>query len=242
MAEEDSTQVNNAEVQEALSEEILADAKRRAQRALQKAERDGKRLEAREVKKAQDLREHVIRQAKDRVARDRTVFDSALRLEERRRRLAVQGEVIDEAFDRALAKLKSREGYDYREALVALTVEAVAAMRGEAFVLKLNAADREQFGQELPPEVARLIKEQQGRDVKLGLDERTVDVAGGVVVAADDGLSLYDNSLDARLTRMSGDLRFLVGDVLFKDEEDPEAQPQSPKPEAQGPAEEEGRA
>ncbi len=211
-------QKDNRKVEDVLKDEILADARRRAERVLKRAGRDGERVARRELRKAEDLRKHHIEQAGARIERDKVVFASGLVLEERRRRLATQGQLIDEVFAQALERLRGREGFDYRAVVIRLAVEAVQAMQGDEFVLRLGEADLASMKNDLPAEVARTVKGPDGREVRLRVADDPAPIAGGVIVARADGCAEYDNSLAARLKRLSSDVRFEVADVLFGDD------------------------
>ncbi len=221
------------ENEKVLSDEILADARRRAERMASRAEAEARKLVEESVAQARAVADAEARDVEAKLARERQVFDASLRLEERMRRLAVQGRLIDEAFAKALERLRSREGYDYRAVLRRFAVEAIASMRGDAFVLHLARADHDAMRGALPAETAAAVRETSGRAVTVTAAERPGPFEGGLVVESADGRQRVDSSFAGRLRRMRDDLRFDVADVLFGEQgpagEQAKAEPRSSK-------------
>lgn len=203
------------EVEKVLSEEILSDARRRAERTVKRAERSGGKILDRAKSEAEKVRGRVLGQAEARVQRERHTFDSTLALEERMRRLKAQGGLLDEVFARALERLEARDGFDYPRVLRELAVEAVLAMTGDAFVLRLGGDDLKSMKGKLPAEVAAAVREASGRKVRVSAAEGPAPITGGVIVESADGGQRFDNSFAGRLRRMTDELRFEVAGVLF---------------------------
>lgn len=201
-----------------LSDEILADARRRGERAVKRAQADAKKLLEQALAEAKAVGDAALADVERRLARERQVFDASLLLDERMRRLAVQGRLLDETFDRALERLRSREGFDRRAVLVRFAVEAIGEIGGDAFVLRLDAADLESMGATLPADVAAAARGKIGRDVTVTAGASAGRGIVGVVVESADGRRRVDNSFAERLRRMRDELRFDVADVLFGSE------------------------
>ena len=130
------------------------------------------------------------------------------------RRLVAEGRLLDAAFAGALAKLRSREGFDYRRVLSRLAVDGIAAMRGDAFVLRLAKADAA-LGASLAAEVAAAAGEKTGCAVKVTVSEAPGAFEGGVIVESAAGSERVDNSFAGRMKRVEADLRFEVAEALF---------------------------
>jgi len=212
-------QAKNSE--KVLSEEILADARRRAERTVKRAEAEAAKLVEQALAEARAAGEVETRAVEKKLARERLVFDASLQLEERMRRLNVQGALIDEAFASALEKLRSRKGFDYRRVVRDLAVEAVLAMPGDAFVLRLAKGDLDAMRGSLPGEVAAEARAKGGRGVTVSVSEAHGGFDAGVVVETADGRQRVDNSFAGRLRRLRGALRFEIADLLFGKEEEP---------------------
>jgi len=201
-----------------LSDEILADARRRGERAVKRAEADAKKLIEQALAEAKAVGDAALADVERRLARERQVFDASLLHDERMRRLAVQGRLLDETFDRALERLRSREGCDYRAVVVNLAVEAIGEIGGDAFVLRPDAADLESMGATLPADAAASARRKIGRDVTVTAGPAAGRGIAGIIVESADGRRRVDNSFAERLRRMRDDLRFDVADVLFGSE------------------------
>jgi len=210
------------DVEKVLSEEILAEARRKAERAVTRAQLEGEKLVESAVKDAEALRHAVLEETRRRIERERQVFDSSLRLEERMRRLKTQGALIDEVF--ASAHLKLAAGKSKMETVVVnLAVEAVLAMKGSAFVVHLpplGAADLESMKNTLPGAVAAAVRSASaGREVHLTVANTPAPIDHGVIVESEDGRERVDNSFATRLARMKGELRFDVAKLVFPEKE-----------------------
>jgi V/A-type H+-transporting ATPase subunit E len=221
MSEEPKTvQEDENEAEDVLSDEILTDAKKRGERTVKRAERDGKKVVDRAVKEAEAMRKRVLERADEQVAREQKVFESSIALEERMRRLKAQGELLEEAFGSALAKLRAREGFNYDDVFVKLAVEAIDALEGDAFVLRLSPSDVDAMKGDVARAVSAAAKKDLDRDVTLTVETARAPISGGVIVETPDGSRRVNNSFAGRLERMKDDLRFGVADVLFGKEED----------------------
>ncbi len=203
------------DTEKVLSDEILTDARRRAERTVKRAETEGRKLLEQALAEAGAAGDAERREVERRLARDRQVFEASLLQEERMRRLAAQGKLIDEAFAEALKRLASREGGNYPKVVRDLAVEAILAMRGDAFVLRLAKTDADALRPGLPGEVAAAVREKSGRAVTVTVSGEAGAFDAGVVVEAADGRQRVDNSFAGRLRRLRGELRFDVADALF---------------------------
>ena len=205
------------DVGKVLSEEILADARRRAERTVKRAEREGKKLVDRVVKQAEAVRRRVLERGKERIERERQVSDSGLALEERMCRLKALGELLDEVFAEAMTRLLERRNRKYKALVTELAVEAVLAMTGDAFVLHLGKKDLASIKRGLRGEVTAAVREMSGRTVQVTIANAAAPIDAGVVVESADGRQRFDNSFAGRLERMKDDLRFEVAEVILGD-------------------------
>lgn len=203
------------DVEKVLIDEILADARRRADRTVKRAEREGRKLIDRVVKEAQAVRDRVVERGQTGLDRERHVFDSTIVLEERMRRLNAQGRLLDEVFQEAMTQLAERHGTNYKTLVKDLVVEAVLAMTGDDFVLHLGKADLTSVKRGLRTEVTAAVREMSARTVRLTIADVPAHIQAGVVVASADGTQRFDNSFAARLERASDALRFEVAALLF---------------------------
>ncbi len=189
--------------EEALTQEIIADARRRADRIKQRAERDARKVMDEARKAAQAEREGLLQVAARRAEHERQVSRGRLEQDLARLRLQVRQDLVQRVraeAERRLAELAA--GADHREVLVKLALLAVEAMSGERFELVLCPRDRQRWGEELAAEVRDAVQGRLGRDARVELSEETLSSAGGLVVRGADGHEVADQSFEARLDRL----------------------------------------
>ncbi len=211
---------NEKDVEQVLSDEILADARRRADRVVKRAEREAKKATDRVVKDAEDVRARMLSVVDGRIAQQRHVFESGIALEERMRRLKVQGRLIDEVLEEGLDRLTRRDGLDYEKVLRNLAVEAAIGMKADKLVMKLGKEDWKSMKDMLPGAVASIVKEKTGCEVTIVPDEVSPSIEAGVVMTVEDGSEEFDNSFAGRMRRMKDELRFEVAELIFQATDD----------------------
>lgn len=198
----------NTGPQQVLREEIIADARRHAERVLGRARQEAQNLRE---KTRQEI-ERETRERLDAARRDaenrRGLILASVILETLRRRNTRTEEVLQGIRDEACRRILAREGFDYRETVVRLAAEAVGRMEGTRFVLQLSDADRQAFGAGLAGEVGR----RDGREgLQVAVDAAGATIDGGVIVRDAEGRRVWDNSLRARLDRFWPILRRQIG-------------------------------
>ena len=213
------TEETNETPEDVLSDEILSDARRRADRTVKRAEREGKKVIDAAVNRAEAARDHMLEMTDRRVARDEHVFTAALAQEERMRQLATQGALLAEVFEKAAGQLSARDGFDAAGLAQPFAVEAIRLMSGDAFVLRLAASDLAAMKATLADKVAAAVKAELGRDVRVTVASEPADIAGGVIVDSRDGAQQVDNSFAGRLERQKRELRFEVAERILEDAE-----------------------
>lgn len=198
--------------QEVLRDEILADARKQADRVRRRAERDAKAI----VKKARDEveaeRDARLAEARARADRTRDVVMARVPVDVARMRLERLEEALEAIHDAARRRLAERDGFDYREVVARRAAEALAAMEGEEFVFRLAPADRATLADWLPGEAVR----RAGREgLRVRVDEAPGDFEAGILVRDATGRQVWDNSFEARLERLWPGLRREIGGRLL---------------------------
>ncbi len=189
---------------EMLCQEILADARRQSEEIVRRARQEAELLLTKAAAEADQLRRHRLEQARAEAARRAelilaTVPVEAVRLQSDRVEVLL-GSVLAEV----RARLRAREGFDYREAIIGMAAEAINGMAGSEFTLQLSAADRARLGEGLAEEIVH----RAGRSpLKLTVSEAAGPDGGGVVISDAEGRQVWDNGLEARLARLWPDLR-----------------------------------
>jgi vacuolar-type H+-ATPase subunit E/Vma4 len=200
---------------DALSDEILADARKKAEREAKRAERDAKQILSRARKQADAATDKVLDAARERAERQARSVLATVEQDIRRDLLEAQEAVLDGIFRQALDRAETRKGYHYPQAMVALAAEAVAAMDADEVLLGFaDGCDRIATDEWLA-DVTRRV----GRPVALRVADEPEAIDGGVVARSADGRLVYDNSFAARLARLRPALRREVAAIIY-----PEAQ------------------
>ena len=197
--------------QEVLRDEILADARRQAERAIRKAERDGQAAMEKAKSEAEQEREEKLATAHAAAERKRSLALASVPVEIGRMRAADVEQALRSLRERARQQLADRQGFDYGPTLALLAAEAIARMDGDAFVLGLSAADHSDYSKTLAAEVQARI-ERPG--VSVTVDPQPADIAAGIVVRDPEGRQVWDNSLAARLDRLWPSLRSQLAEYL----------------------------
>ena len=190
---------NEQQPQDVLREEIIADAQRQAERALQHA-----RKEAAEIAEtaAAQLSEWSSRQLDIARAEAKRLADmilAGLPVETGRLRANRIESLLQSIYEEARQRLISREGLDCRQMLIDLSAEAIRGMSGNRFSVSLPEADRQLLGDgELDA-----IRRAAGRpDLELEIIGDPASRDAGLVVRSSGGDEFWDNRLIQRLERL----------------------------------------
>lgn len=199
---------------ELLREEILADARRQAQRVVRKAEREAEALITKATAEAEAERGRRLEAARAAADNQRAVMLATVPVEIGRMRAARVERELLALRDQVRARLVARQGFDYGEALVRLAAEALGRMEGDAFVLELAAHDRRDFAALL----TAAVPARAGRPhVALTVSDEPAKIEGGVIIRDPRGRQFWDNSLTARLDRLWPTLRSRIAEHLGLD-------------------------
>jgi vacuolar-type H+-ATPase subunit E/Vma4 len=165
-----------------------ADAEAEARRRLAAAEKDAPVIVRRAMSSAEVAAQRRVLEARE------NLIDQALGLTWR---LAT---ALDDPAER-------------RQSLLALVVEAVAALGGGEVTLQLNPRDHALVSPAFLAQTRDLL-DRSGIPATLAVIPEPAHIAGGVVAAKAGGRVLFDNSLEARFERQRDSLRDDVWQVL----------------------------
>lgn len=177
---------------------ILEDARLEAEARRLEAEQSAAVLRAQADQDARQVFEAVQREADAEAERQVELLVAAAETESKKSLLQVKQELLGEAFQAAVEKLRALPPEDYIRLLARLAVDA--AETGKEAVL-LNPDDRQQFGAAVVEEANRL------GGGHLTLSQETRPIIGGVILtqgnievncALDTLAALYRNSLAAQ--------------------------------------------
>jgi vacuolar-type H+-ATPase subunit E/Vma4 len=196
--------MTNHDSPEILCEEILTDARRDSEEILQRAQQEAEALLARAAAEADRARLERLDQARAEAAHGKELILATVSIEAARLSLARVETLLDAVREEAEGRLKSRDGFDYRESVVFLAADAVGRMAGETFVIRLPEEDRALLGDGLAEEIAS----RAGRSpVRVTVSYEPTVTGGGPIVEDAEGRQMWDNRFPARLERLWPELR-----------------------------------
>ncbi len=182
-----------AEIDKKAEEEIrrvLEDARLQAKEIIAEADAkaDGIRKE-----RFQAMIEDMEEEAKSRLA----MIRMDMKGEVLKRKQEWASKVLERARER-VAEMVQNDGPDYAKLLVKLTLEGIAGLKGDKFVIQASPKDLEIIRRNLEPISERAAKIRHS-EVQLETSSLSETVLGGIVVSTEDGAQSFNNTLDARL-------------------------------------------
>jgi len=122
------------------------------------------------------------------------------KLSVRNKQLLLVEEAVNNAFERAKAKIDSIRGSDkYVSMIKKLLEDGLDAVGTNEVVVECNAKDKSV--------VKKVASELQGKKVEISVSDEAIEVLGGVRVKSKDGSVVYDNTLDSRIERLKPIIR-----------------------------------
>ena len=170
---------------------LLAEAKARADRILEKA-----RQEEARIRKDTERHLRTIVGSELRAVHDRIV--GRANLDGRKKIMEAKMEILDDVFNSAREKLEAMAkegGEDYQEVVKKLIYEAAEAIGEDELIVSSNEADQG-FLKKTLPELSKEL------GVSLKLDSKPIDTMGGVIVKNLDATKVYYNTLEGRLLKV----------------------------------------
>lgn len=129
----------------------------------------------------------------------------AAELEARNAQLRALEAAVGEVFERAQRAIAETPPTELEEALERLVKEGLEVI-GRSATVYCNAKDKKAV-----VSIARRLSKGQ---VKLHVDEKSIQTLGGVTLASPDGLVRFENTFEARLERMRPSLRKDIAELL----------------------------
>ena len=211
--------------QATLRQEIIADARRQAERLLRRARQEAETFAAQAEQEATGHRDQALKQARQTAARQTALILARIPVARARLRAAHIERLLASVRAAAAARLAPTEHPLSREALLALIAEPVGAMAGETFAVRLSQADRLTLTDTFADEIRRRTGK-PGLELRLA-EEPLPDTETGPVLSDPAGRQIWDNRLPARLARLWPGLRRQVAAATGLDavDKEPETHP-----------------
>lgn len=188
---------------ELLREEILAKARKEAEKIVLLARQEAGAISANAEAEANRVRQEQLDETRTEAERQSELILATVLVETGRLRSARVEELLGSLYEEVCQKLEAREGFDYRQTVVSLASEAINRMAGDTFIVKISGTDNVLLGNDMTRDIAGLV----GRPVTITLAEGNDMTGGGVIVEDGDGRQAWDNRLLKRLERLWPEIR-----------------------------------
>jgi len=187
---------------------LIAQASEKAEKIIISAEEEVERMKAESEKQILSLVGSELRAVNDRIVGRAHLEGRKMLMQSRQELLSI---VFDEV-EKRLREIAEGKGADYSEILMKLTVEAETAIGGDEFIVAANERDLAYLVKNLREINTQVKKVLAGGAVTL--DERPLNVMGGVVVRNKEGTKIYYNTLEGRLKGVGGRVEAEVAKML----------------------------
>ena len=187
-----------------LCAEILDQARQESEKLARRAHSEADALLRQAREESDRSRQERLAQARAEAERKMGLVLSTVPIEAHRQRSAGIEALLQTIFEQARQQLVSRQGFDYRETLIALATEPMERMVGDSFVVKLSAADCAAFGTSLTEEIPRRLARSS---LRITISDEPTIIESGLMVQDDSGRQVWDNRLAIRLERLWPELR-----------------------------------
>jgi len=193
----------------AIANEVISDVQKEAEAAIAAAENEAKETLRAAKEQADRVYREILVEANRKAETEKRKIASVTEVELRNRLLQVKEDLVDEAFQKAIVKLKEfTQTPDYPPYLLKLVEDIAGQMDQASLEVEVNAKD-----QALTTNALKKISQKTG--VKLKLSQSTPSYIGGCKVQSEDGRIIYDGTLDNRLAVLKPELRAKIAKSLF---------------------------
>lgn len=185
---------------------ILADAEKRAEEILKAAEAERARINTETDRQILQLMGSELKTVRDRII-------GQTELEGRKALMTARAEMLSKVYSQVENRLKDvvevkSKDHDYGVILNKLIKEGVLAIGGNEFIVSANKRDMEYLRKNLK-KIGGTIE-----GMTLKLDEKPVEILGGVVIKNPMGDKVYYNTLEGRLERVRRTMEARVAKML----------------------------
>ncbi len=194
----------------AIANEVIGDVQKEAEAIILAAENEAKET-LRVAKEQADQTYHtILGEANQKTEAEKRKIASITEVELRNRLLQTKEDLVDEAFEKALVKLRGFVDTDeYHPYLLKLIEQISKQIDQKVLVVEVNAKDKTWLTEDMLKKVAKKLK------AELNFSEQTPNYIGGCKVQTQDGKIVYDGTLDNRLQELKPELRAQIAKSLF---------------------------
>lgn len=194
----------------AIAKDVVGDVQAEAEATILAAENEAKAILKGAKEQADQNFKTIITQAKSKAEAEKRKIASVTEVEMRNRLLQTKEDLVDAAFEKALAELRNFvETNNYHDYLLKIIQNAAERIGQKNLAIQVNAKDKEWLTQDM---LNRLSKKLH---CELRLLEKNSDYLGGCIIQTVDGKIIFDVTLDNRLQELKPVLRVELSKNLF---------------------------
>ncbi len=194
-------------------EEINREAEQKIRYILSEAEKQADEIKAKAEKRARAKAEWIIRKAQTQAEIEKQRIIANAKLEIRKKRLALQEELISEVLRSLKERLAALSKDEYFKVIMDLMLQAVRELGEEKIRVSSNETTLQLVAEKID-EIKAFLKENTGMEVSIELGDK-IETIGGVLVENADRTIRVDNTFEARIERLESELRSRIAKVLF---------------------------
>ena len=195
---------------------IETDAGAEVEKIIREAENQAAEKRKYSEKKIESILNEARNKAEEQAETIKKKIISSVDLEVKRHSMLVRDAVMQDIKVWVEKKLESMTGdTNYRSVLIKWITEAAVGLDAEAAQVNASEKERTLIDDKLLSEAKDRIHTQTGREVTLTLSDTLALKSQGVVLAAADGRTAFNNQVKTRMLRKQREIRMLIYNALF---------------------------
>ncbi len=195
-------------------EEINREAEQKINYILNQAKEEAEKIKAEAKKRANAKADWILRKAQTQAEIEKQRIIANARLEARKKKLALQEEMITEVLKALKERLSNLSKEEYYPILIDLAVQGIREINETEVLISSNRATLELIRENFEDFRSKII-EKIGRDVEIKLGDEIATI-GGILIQNSDRTVRVDNRFEARMDRLRSELRTEIANVLFR--------------------------
>jgi len=194
----------------AIATEVIGVAEKEAETVLLEAENVAKETLFKATEKADLIRQEILNQTNVKIMSETRKIASVTEVDIRNSLLSVKDEFVDDAFEKAIIKLKDFAASEkYSDYLFKIIEDAAKKLGQKSLILQVNAKDHKWLTQHA---LATLSAKLQ---LDLRLSEKIENYIGGCRIHTIDDKIVFDATLDNKLQELRSSLRVEIAKKMF---------------------------
>ncbi|AHF81076.1 V-type ATP synthase subunit E [Thermococcus paralvinellae] len=194
-------------------EEINREAEQKIKYILSEAEKQAEEIKAEAEKRARAKAEWILRKAQTQAEIEKQRIIANAKLEIRKKRLALQEELMNEVLKSLKERLVALPKDEYFEIVKNLMLQAVKELGEDKIRVSSNEATLQLIAEKID-EIKTFLNEKAGIEISIELGDK-IETIGGVLVENADRTIRVDNTFEARIERLESELRSRIAKLLF---------------------------